>query len=80
MENAEKKLEFGTVEYRGQELTLTQQPYLEMDHYEAVAIDNADEEYVVKWSIKSCYIADEFMLPDDESEACHWGVYTVTRI
>jgi hypothetical protein len=71
---------FGTVEHNGKTLTLTQQPYItgnsECSYYEAVAEDEEENTYMVKWEITH-ENPDEC---DDESNMCDWDDYTVTEL
>ncbi len=68
---------YGTVQYKGLELTLMQQPYIEGSFvnpaYWAYAIDDDEGEYEIKWKITN---------PDciDESEACDWTKYQVRKL
>lgn len=91
MDNTEFKnmiKEFGDVQHRGDELALTQQPYvdfssdLERSAYFASAVDSEGNEYEVTWEIKSCHYndIDELHLPEDDSAACDWTKYRVKSI
>lgn len=65
-----------TVSHEGKTLMLAQQPYLDGTHehpiYRAAAEDAEGNLYRVMWQI---------VAPDaeDESEACDWGRYEVSR-
>lgn len=54
-------------------LTLTQQAYLtgngNQEWYEAHAIDQEENDYIVYWAIKDDF---DTKLDDDESYACNW--------
>jgi hypothetical protein len=69
-----KDLGFGTVEYQGKELRLTQEPYIDTDiindveYYRALAEDAGEKEYEVSW---------EMLDHDDPADDCDWDSYTV---
>jgi hypothetical protein len=71
------KQEFGTVKYRGKELSLQQQPFLShrlgKDIYKAWALDEDENEYEVIWDINNPE-------GEDESEACDWEEYSVQAL
>lgn len=71
-----------TIKYNGLELRLTQDPYIEdlmlsgMQRkvvYQAHAVDENDDEYIIIWNVidLSC---------EDESEACDWDKFTVKAL
>jgi len=67
------KNKFGTVEYNGKTLWLTQQAYitnnpynLQAVMYEALAVDEGDNEYMVRWLPRQDWLAE------DEESACNW--------
>lgn len=68
--------DFGTVEYKGKEISLMQYPYISPSregYYEASAEDDEGNLYDVFWAIirEDC---------DDESESCDWEDYYVEKI
>ena len=69
-----KDLGFGTVEYQGKELRLTQEPYIDTDiindveYYRALAEVAGEKEYEVSW---------EMLDHDDPADDCDWDSYTV---
>jgi hypothetical protein len=69
--------DYGTVEYNGKTLTITQQPYI--DTYFAdgdqramyfATAEDGENEYEIRWEI----INEE---TEDESEACDWDIFRV---
>ena len=67
--------EFGTVEHNGEKLWLTQQAYVTYGGtYQAAAIDSEGNDYTVTWDT-----VEGWEQCEDESEACDWSVYTVTK-
>ena len=84
----------GTVEFEGQTLYLTQQAYIDNKGtdgdcvYRATAIDEKGNDYTVTWDAyetdeeNECYIdseGDSMGSYDDESNACDWEDYSVTK-
>lgn len=78
------KEDFGTVAYKDMALKLVQQAHVADDgfKYQAIAVDDDEQEYLVTWPVKDFYLDsdEEFPLPEDESEACDWHVYTVRKL
>lgn len=79
--------DFGTAEKDGLELILTQVPYVEIDKeedpfYTAMATCKDGDEYRVEWPLKDCYRCDSVAFAElqEESDACNWDVYTVTKL
>jgi hypothetical protein len=76
-----KDLGFGTVEYQGKELRLTQEPYIDTDiindveYYRALAEDAGEKEYEVRWETKEYEVRWEML--DDPADDCDWDSYTV---
>lgn len=71
--------EYGTVNHNGKILYLLQNPYIdqpcnEETAYFASAIGEDLEHYKVRWEI----ITDDDQ--GDESNACNWNKYTVTKL
>ncbi len=75
-----KQQDYGTVEYKGKTLTVTQQPYAELyvldTVYTAHAIDEEGNDYKVFWPI----ICEDFYNLQDESDACDWTDYKVVKV
>jgi|HubBroStandDraft_4_1064222.scaffolds.fasta_scaffold11096_4 hypothetical protein len=67
---------YGTVEYKGKTLTLTQQPYIcdliGSNHYVAMAEDEEGNEYEIKYPITNPEC-------EDESESCDWTDFSVRK-
>jgi hypothetical protein len=53
------------IERDGKELRTTQDPYIDRGMYKAIAVDEDDKEYEVKWEITNHETTDE-------SETCDW--------
>ena len=82
--------DYGTVEYRGKTLTLTQQAYSQTycgfePVYEAHAVDIEGNEYKITWEMSDYFIdclnnwqEDDDVL--DEGDACDWTQYTVKEL
>lgn len=71
--------DYGTVEYNGKTLTLTQDAYLDHDRhnlqlpvYRAHAVDEDGNDYRVQW-----HVVDGWQEMDDESDRCDWDDYQV---
>lgn len=81
-------MSYGTVEFNGATLTLTQQPYMDRvmrtdsqgrhdyECYTAHATDADGNEYVVEWRIRPEWMDGD---RDDESTACDWSEYAVRK-
>jgi hypothetical protein len=71
-------MDYGIVKYKGKELTITQNPYINTvitggeyeDVYMAHAIDDEENEYRVVWNIEDATC-------EDDSMACDWDKYSV---
>jgi hypothetical protein len=75
-------MDYVTVNYKGLDLKLMQEPYINDQMlsgvqrrcvYEALAIDDNDDEYMVTWNVINLDC-------EDESEACNWDKFTVTAL
>lgn len=76
----EKITDYGTVDHQGRLLTIMQNPYASSDigtedYYEALAIDDQENEYLVYWKV-----LDHEEIPEDESEMCDWEKYEVKKL
>lgn len=73
--------EYGTVEYNGKALELTQQPYLDGTYdnpvYRASATDVDGNLYLVIWQAYPDW--QERLADGDESDCADWDDYTVTE-
>ena len=75
-------MDYGTVEYKGLEISLKQQPFCDTQHrnnylsrivYQAYGEDSAGNDYLITWPITN---ADA----EDESDCCDWEDYEVKAI
>ena len=73
--------EYGTVEYNGMTLELTQQPYLdgtkEFPAYRAYAVDESGNEYRVTWAAYPDW--QERLASGDESDCADWDDYIIVE-
>ena len=70
--------DYGSVEYEGKTLTITQLPYVdgindEEAFYTATAEDEEGNDYQVTWP-------DVDVEVEDESECCDWNIYWVQEL
>jgi hypothetical protein len=69
-----------TIQFEGKKLELMQNAYVdgtsENVHYTARAVDSEGNEYKVTWEITH----PDFAMLGDESDACNWDEYEVTKI
>ena len=81
----EHKMDYGTVEFDGKVLKITQQPFFDGTHddqyYRASAEDEDGIEYQVIWDVKDEYLElEEDNNSFDESDMCDWTKFTVMKI
>jgi len=84
------------IQYQGKTLTLKQDAYLSNNsnvlaenHYRAEAVDEAGNEYIIRWEMTDAYLAAEAAYQadpenvppqEDESEACNWDEFAVRAL
>ncbi len=78
-------MDYGTVEFNGKVLKITQQPYFDGTHHDQYFRANAEDEdgneYQVIWDVKDEYLElDEDDNSFDESDMCDWTKFTVIKI
>ena len=68
-----KKVDYGTVNFEGKELTVTQAAYVNNDgtEYHATAVDTEGKKYIVTWKTTEGWNNGE-VDTEDESNACNW--------
>jgi hypothetical protein len=69
----ECKERFGSVEYKGVEIVIMQQPYFCGEVYRATGQDASGEWYMITWTTEDVDV-------EDESEACDWTAYKARKI
>ncbi len=69
------------IHHNGKDLELLQEPCLSgvkgKEFYEARAIDNERNEYIITWALLPDY---DPQTNDEEGDACDWDCYTVAKI